>query len=224
MIKLSGISKTYSLSDSALTVLHDIDFEVADGEMVAIMGPSGSGKTTLLNIIGCLDRPSTGTYVLNGREVSKLSRNELAAVRGRDIGFIFQSFNLLPYLTALGNVRLGIKYAGQSDDHRAQQALESVNLNHRMKHRPEELSGGERQRVAIARAIVKRPPLVLADEPTGNLDSHTGEEILGLLTELNSKQGVTMVVVTHNEDIARLCHRVVRLRDGQIVEDKAVSA
>jgi len=222
MIKLAAISKTYYLGNTELKVLRDINMDVEAGEMVAIMGPSGSGKTTMLNLLGCLDRPTSGSYLLEGREVSRLGRTELARVRGQKLGFIFQSFNLLPYLSALDNVKLGLKYAGQADDHRAQQALSAVGLAERMRHRPVELSGGERQRVAIARAIVKNPPVILADEPTGNLDSKTGEEIISILTGLNVNQGMTMIVVTHDPDVANRCRRVIRFRDGQIVDDKAV--
>ena len=224
MIKLAAICKTYYLGNAELKVLRDINMDVEAGEMVAIMGPSGSGKTTMLNLLGCLDRPTSGSYLLEGREVSQLSRTELARVRGQKLGFIFQSFNLLPYLSALDNVKLGLKYAGQADDHRAQQALASVGLAERMRHRPIELSGGERQRVAIARAIVKNPPVILADEPTGNLDSKTGEEIIKILIDLNTNQGITMIVVTHDLDVAQRCRRVVRFLDGQIVDDRAVAS
>ena len=224
MITLSGISKTYHMGNSELKVLQDVNLSIENGEMVAIMGPSGSGKTTLLNLLGCLDRPSSGSYQLEGKEVSRLNRAELANLRGRKLGFIFQSFNLLPYLSALDNVKLGLKYAGQADDHKAQQALASVGLADRVKHRPIELSGGERQRVAIARAIVKNPPVILADEPTGNLDSRTGEEIIKILTDLNEKQGITMIVVTHDPDVAHRCRRVIHFRDGMIVEDKATAS
>jgi putative ABC transport system ATP-binding protein len=212
------------MGNSELKVLQDVNLSIENGEMVAIMGPSGSGKTTLLNLLGCLDRPSSGSYQLEGKEVSRLNRGELANLRGHKLGFIFQSFNLLPYLSALDNVKLGLKYAGQTDDHKAQQALASVGLGDRVKHRPIELSGGERQRVAIARAIVKNPPVILADEPTGNLDSKTGEEIIKILTDLNEKQGITMIVVTHDPDVAHRCRRIIRFRDGMIVEDKATAS
>jgi putative ABC transport system ATP-binding protein len=224
MITLRGLSKTYYLGDSELKVLQDINLNIETGEMVAIMGPSGSGKTTLLNLLGCLDRPTSGSYQLEGREVSSLSRAELANLRGRKLGFIFQSFNLLPYLSALDNVKLGMKYAGQSGKNQAEQALASVGLADRAKHRPIELSGGERQRVAIARAIVKNPPVILADEPTGNLDSKTGEEIIRILTNLNTNQGITMIVVTHDPDVAMRCRRTIRFKDGMIIEDKAMAS
>jgi len=223
MLKLTDISKTYSMGGSDLRVLRDVNLSINEGEMVAIMGPSGSGKTTRLNLLGCLDRPTSGSYVLEDREVSRLNRTELANVRGHKIGFIFQSFNLLPYLSALDNVKLGIKYAGQTDDHKAQTALTAVGLGERMKHRPVELSGGERQRVAIARAIVKNPPLILADEPTGNLDSKTGEEIIKILTDLNTKHGITMIVVTHDPDVAHRCRRIIHFLDGKIVDDEVVA-
>jgi len=224
MIILRGLSKTYYLGNSELKVLRDVNLDIGNGEMVAIMGPSGSGKTTLLNLIGCLDRPSSGSYLLEGKEVSNLTRTELASVRGRKLGFVFQSFNLLPYLSALDNVKLGLKYAGQGDSTKAEQALAAVGLADRVKHRPIELSGGERQRVAIARAIVKNPPVILADEPTGNLDSKTGEEIIKILTDLNVNQGITMIIVTHDPDVARQCRRTIHFRDGMIVEDKAVAS
>ena len=224
MITLRGLSKTYYLGNSELKVLRDIDLDIGTGEMVAIMGPSGSGKTTLLNLLGCLDRPSSGSYLLEGKEVSKLSRGELANVRGHKLGFVFQSFNLLPYLSALDNVNLGMKYAGQADTKKAEQALDAVGLGDRMKHRPIELSGGERQRVAIARAIVKNPPVILADEPTGNLDSKTGEEIIKILTDLNTNHGITMIVVTHDPDVAMHCKRTIHFRDGMIVEDNKATA
>jgi len=224
MITLRGLSKTYYLGNSELKVLRDVNLDIGNGEMVAIMGPSGSGKTTLLNLIGCLDRPSSGSYLLEGKEVSNLTRTELASVRGRKLGFVFQSFNLLPYLSALDNVKLGLKYAGQGDSTKAEQALAAVGLADRVKHRPIELSGGERQRVAIARAIVKNPPVILADEPTGNLDSKTGEEIIKILTDLNVNQGITMIIVTHDPDVARQCRRTIHFRDGMIVEDKAVAS
>lgn len=224
MIELTGISKTYYLGGSELKVLQDVNLKINAGEMVAIMGPSGSGKTTMLNLLGCLDRPTSGSYTLDGKEVSHLSRHELADVRGHKIGFIFQSFNLLPYLSALDNVKLGLQYAGQANDHKAEQALSGVGLAERMKHRPVELSGGERQRVAIARAIAKNPPVILADEPTGNLDSKTGEEIISILTELNINQGMTLIVVTHDAKVAQRCRRIVHFLDGKIVDDMAVAS
>jgi putative ABC transport system ATP-binding protein len=190
--------------------------------MVAIMGPSGSGKTTVLNIIGCLDRPSAGSYVLHGREVSRLSSGELAAVRGREIGFIFQTFNLLQQFSAQANVELGLRYSrsGGNNRERARQALAKVGLADRVTHKPGELSGGEQQRVAIARAIAKNPPLVLADEPTGNLDSRSGSEVMALLTGLHRQEGITLVMITHDPGVARYCQRIIRLMDGQVVGEE----
>ncbi|MBI2853002.1 MAG: ABC transporter ATP-binding protein [Chloroflexi bacterium] len=220
MIQLTDARKAYSLGERKLEVLRGLSLSVEPGEMVAIMGPSGSGKTTLLNIIGCLDRLTSGSYYLDGMEVSRLGSGELAKVRGQKIGFVFQSFNLLPNLSALANVELGLRYAGGGDGHRAMEALARVGLDERARHRPTELSGGEQQRVAIARALVKNPPLVLADEPTGNLDSHTTEEIMNILTSLHAEQGITMVMITHEEEIAHHCQRLIRIRDGQVVSDE----
>lgn len=222
MIKLHQITKVYSLGKRELQVLRGIDLSLGQGELVAIMGPSGSGKTTLLNILGCLDRPTSGSYHLEGKEVSSLSSRELAAIRARKIGFVFQTFNLLPRLSALANVELGLKYAGGEDRELALEALRRVGLAERADHRPTELSGGEQQRVAIARALVKKPPVILADEPTGNLDSKSGEEILSLLTELHKEQGITLLMITHDPDVAQRCQRIVRLRDGLIVSDEKV--
>jgi len=199
-----------------LTVLRGITLHVKQGELVAIMGPSGSGKTTILNLIGCLDKPTSGSYYLEDREVSSLSNSELAHVRGQRIGFVFQTFNLLPRLSALANVELGMRYAGGTDRQRALEALDSVGLSDRASHRPNELSGGEQQRVAIARALVKNPPLVLADEPTGNLDSRSGEEILSILTTLHREQDITLIMITHDVNVAHRCQRVVHLKDGQV--------
>jgi putative ABC transport system ATP-binding protein len=200
-----------------LAVLRGVSLSVETGEMVAIMGPSGSGKTTLLNILGCLDTPTSGSYYLDGHEIGHLNSRELAKIRGTKIGFIFQNFNLLPYLSAQQNVELGLKYAGGKDYHRAIEALDRVGLADRAKHRPNELSGGESQRVAIARALVKNPPLILADEPTGNLDSHSGEEIMSIIKELNREQKITLVLVTHDPDIAGYCKHVIHVKDGQRV-------
>jgi len=205
-----------------LTVLRGINLNIKQGELVAVMGPSGSGKTTLLNLIGCLDKPTSGKYLLDGREVSRLSSGELASVRGQKIGFIFQTFNLLSRLTALANVELGMTYVGGVDRKRAIEALASVGLSERVNHRPIELSGGEQQRVAIARALVKNPSLFLADEPTGQLDSHSGEEIISILTSLHAEQGITLVVVTHEANIANHCHRVIHLKDGEIIAEENV--
>jgi len=205
-----------------LTVLRDVNLNIERGEMVAIMGPSGSGKSTMLNLIGCLDIPSSGSYYLEGREVSRLSSNELAQIRAQKVGFVFQTFNLLPRLSALANVELGLRYAGGSDRKRAMEALDRVGLSDRATHRPTELSGGEQQRVAIARALAKNPPLILADEPTGNLDSRSGEEVISILTSLQAEQGITLVVITHDANIARNCQRIVHLKDGQVVSEETV--
>jgi putative ABC transport system ATP-binding protein len=217
VIKLEDISKTYPMGNRGLAVLRGVSLSVKTGEMVAIMGPSGSGKTTLLNILGCLDTPTYGSYYLDGHEIGHLNSRELAKIRGTKIGFIFQNFNLLPYLSAQQNVELGLKYAGGKDYHRALEALDRVGLADRAKHRPNELSGGESQRVAIARALVKSPPLILADEPTGNLDSHSGEEIMRIIKELNRERKITLVLVTHDPDIASYCKHIIHVKDGQIV-------
>jgi putative ABC transport system ATP-binding protein len=220
MIELQDINKSYPLGDRELKILQGVNLHIDKGEMIAIMGPSGSGKTTLLNILGLLDVPTSGDYYLEGKEVSRLSSNELARVRGQRIGFIFQTFNLLPYLSALGNVELGLKYALQDDYAPAKVALAKVGLESRMKHKPNEMSGGERQRVAIARAIVKNPPIILADEPTGNLDSHSGEEVMSIINSLNKDNGITLIIVTHDAHIATYCQRVIHFMDGSIVKDE----
>jgi putative ABC transport system ATP-binding protein len=216
MIRLQGITKVYPMGKRELTVLSAINLNIAQGELVAIMGPSGSGKSTMLNLIGCLDKPTSGSYFLEDREVSHLSSGELAGIRSQKIGFVFQTFNLLPRLSALANVELGMRYAGGSDRKRAMEALAKVGLSDRVKHRPTELSGGEQQRVAIARALVKNPPLILADEPTGNLDSRSGAEIISILTSLHAEQGITLVMITHDNNIAHHCQRIVHLKDGQV--------
>ena len=216
MIRLQDITKTYPMGKRELTVLSGVTLHVERGEMVAIMGPSGSGKSTMLNLIGCLDKPTSGNYYLEDREVSHLGSGELALVRSQKIGFVFQTFNLLPRLTALANVELGMRYAGGSDRKRAIEALNRVGLSERAKHRPTELSGGEQQRVAIARALVKNPPLILADEPTGNLDSRSGAEIISILTSLHTEQGITLIVITHDTNIAHHCQRIIHLKDGQV--------
>jgi putative ABC transport system ATP-binding protein len=190
--------------------------------MVAIMGPSGSGKSTMLNLIGCLDTPTSGSYYLEGGEVSRLSSGELAGIRANKIGFVFQTFNLLPRLSALANVELGMRYAGGVDRQRAVEALARVGLSDRASHRPTELSGGEQQRVAIARALVKNPPLILADEPTGNLDSRSGAEIISILTALHAEQNITLVMITHDDNIAHHCQRIVHLKDGQVVSEETI--
>jgi len=222
MIHLQDITKTYPMGKRELTVLNGVNLHIVRGEMVAIMGPSGSGKSTVLNLIGCLDTPTSGSYYLEGREVSHLRRDELAQIRGQKVGFIFQTFNLLPRLSALANVELGLRYAGGSDRKRAMEVLAKIGLSDRANHRPTELSGGEQQRVAIARALVKNPPLILADEPTGNLDSHSGEEVLSILTSLHNEQDITMVIITHDQNIAHHCQRIVHLKDGQVVSEETV--
>ena len=222
MIRLQDISKVYPMGKRGLTVLKGITLNIEQGELVAIMGPSGSGKTTLLNLLGCLDTPTSGSYCLEDREVSRLGSNELARIRGQKIGFIFQTFNLLSRLTALANVELGMRYAGGVDRQLAMEALGKVGLSDRANHRPTELSGGEQQRVAIARALVKNPPLILADEPTGNLDSHAGAEIISILTSLHAEQGITLLMVTHDANIAHQCQQIIHLKDGQIIAEEKV--
>lgn len=220
MIKLQDITKVYPLGKEELTVLRGINLHIKRGEMVAIMGPSGSGKSTMLNLIGCLDTPTSGNYYLDGAEVSRLSSGELATVRAQKIGFVFQTFNLLSRISALANIELGMRYAGGVDRQRAMEALVKVGLADRANHRPTELSGGEQQRVAIARALVKKPPLILADEPTGNLDSRSGAEIITILTSLHTEQGITLVVVTHDASIGHHCQRIIHLLDGQIEREE----
>jgi len=222
MIQLENLGKVYPMGKRELTVLRGITLNIEQGELVAVMGPSGSGKTTLLNLIGCLDKPTSGKYYLDGREVSRLSSNELAAIRGQKIGFIFQTFNLLSRLTALANVELGMTYAGGVNRQRAIEALAKVGLSDRVKHRPVELSGGEQQRVAIARALVKNPSVFLADEPTGQLDSRSGEEIISILTSLHAEQGITLLLVTHDINIARHCQRIIQLKDGEVVGEESI--
>ena len=222
MIKFQDVTKVYPMGKRKLTVLNGVSLNIEKGEMVAIMGPSGSGKSTMLNLIGCLDTPTSGSYYLDDREVGRLSSGELAQVRSRKIGFIFQSFNLLPRLSALANVELGMRYAGGVDRQRAREALDKVGLSDRIGHRPGELSGGEQQRVAIARALVKNPPLVLADEPTGNLDSRSGDEIMSILTSLHTEKGITLVMITHELNVARYCQRIIHFQDGQIVNEEKV--
>jgi len=222
MIQLQNITKVYPMGNRELTVLRGINLHVEWGEMVAIMGPSGSGKTTILNLIGCLDTPTSGSYYLEGKEVNRLSSGELAQVRGKKIGFVFQTFNLLPRLSALGNVQLGLRFAGGADHERAMQALAKVGLSDRANHRPNELSGGEQQRVAIARALAKSPPLILADEPTGNLDSRSGEEVISILTSLRAEQGGTLIMITHDSNLAHHCQRIIHLKDGQVVMEESV--
>jgi putative ABC transport system ATP-binding protein len=222
MIELEGITKSYRMGKEEMPVLHGIDLTIANGEMVAIMGPSGSGKSTLMNILGCLDVPSGGRYLLDGTDVSRLGKKELARVRSLRIGFVFQSFNLIPRTDALRNVELPLIYAGvRGRRKKARAALERVGLGERMHHVPSELSGGQKQRVAIARALINEPSMLLADEPTGALDTKTSFETMQLLRELNAA-GTTVVVITHEEEIARECKRIVRLRDGAIGADEVV--
>lgn len=224
MIELEGITKTYTIGTEKVAVLKDIHLTIEDGEFLAIMGPSGSGKSTLMNIIGFLDRPTAGTYSLNGREIKNLSDQELARIRNETIGFVFQQFHLLPRFTALKNVELPLIYAGVKKHERltrAREALEKVGLAERIDFLPNRLSGGQKQRVAIARAIVNNPQIILADEPTGALDSKTSAQIMELFTKLNKEEGTTIVVVTHERGVAAYADRIVFVRDGQIMQDEA---
>jgi len=225
VIRTEGLTKVYEMGAEQVHALSGVDVDIRKGEYVAIMGPSGSGKSTLMNLIGCLDSPSAGRYWLAGRLVSDLDDDELASIRNKEIGFVFQTFNLLPRATALHNVELPLIYNGTPAEERverAKQALERVDLIPRMHHKPNELSGGQRQRVAIARALVNNPSIVLADEPTGNLDSKTGEEIMALFENLH-RQGNTIILVTHEMDIAQHAHRVIFIRDGKIFSDEKVA-
>ncbi|MBD0404818.1 ABC transporter ATP-binding protein [Flammeovirga sp. EKP202] len=222
VIKTKGISRIYQMGDEVIKALKTIDISIQRGEYVAFMGPSGSGKSTLMNIIGCLDTPSEGQYWLSNQDVSDMTENELASVRNKEIGFVFQSFNLLPRSTILDNVALPLVYAGVGKEERlerAQASLDAVGLGNRVSHKPNELSGGQRQRVAIARALVNRPSIILADEPTGALDTKTSYEIMAIFDELHQK-GNTIIMVTHEEDIANYAHRVIRLRDGLVEKDE----
>ena len=224
LIKLQDIGKRYVIGSEEIFALRGVDLEIYKGEFVALMGPSGSGKSTLMNILGCLDTPTKGTYILNGTDVSNLNDNELAEIRNKEIGFVFQTFNLLPRSTALDNVALPLVYAGYSRTERNERALktlESVGLADRTDHKPNELSGGQRQRVAIARALINNPSIILADEPTGNLDTKTSYEIMELMEKIH-EEGNTVIIVTHEEDIARRAHRIVRLRDGVVESDTIV--
>ena len=221
LIETRDLWKTYQMGDEEIHALRGVSIQIQRGEYVAIIGPSGSGKSTLMNLIGCLDTPSKGTYLLNDKEVSQMNDNELARIRNEEIGFVFQTFNLLPRATALHNVELPLVYAGVAKKdrlERARAALDKVELSQRMSHRPNELSGGQRQRVAIARALVNNPSILLADEPTGNLDSKTGVEIMALFARLH-QAGNTIIVVTHEADIAAYAHRVIAIRDGQVERD-----
>ncbi len=222
LIRLENIGKRYEIGAEVINALQGVDLSIYKGEFVALMGPSGSGKSTLMNIIGCLDTPSFGTYILNGTNVSERDDDELAEIRNKEIGFVFQTFNLLPRSTSLDNVALPLVYAGFSKaerDRKAKEALENVGLGNRMSHKPNELSGGQRQRVAVARALVNNPSIILADEPTGNLDTKTSIEIMGLLESIHEK-GNTIILVTHEEDIAKHAHRIVRMRDGGVESDE----
>lgn len=225
IMKIRGITKFYSVGSQVVKALNGVDLDVKPNEFVALMGPSGSGKSTLMNIIGCLDTPTSGTYVLNGKDVSRMVDDELAEIRNKEIGFVFQTFNLLPRYTALENVALPLIYAGMSKSERttrAKEVLNQVGLGDRMDHRPNELSGGQRQRVAVARALVNKPSIILADEPTGNLDTKTSYEIMALIDEIH-QNGNTIVLVTHEEDIAQHAKRIVRLQDGIVERDEITS-
>jgi len=221
VIEANSLTKIYQMGEVEVHALRGLSVQIAHGEIVAIMGPSGSGKSTLMNIIGCLDRPTAGEYYLDGELVSKLTDDQLATIRNRKVGFVFQSFNLLSRATSLANVELPLRYAGVSHGRReqARQALESVGLGDRITHRPNELSGGQMQRVAIARALVNQPAIILADEPTGNLDSKSGSEIMDLLLSLNREHGTTLIIVTHDSDVAAHTQRIIHLRDGVVEEN-----
>jgi putative ABC transport system ATP-binding protein len=222
IISLTNISRKFQIGNETVNAIKSVSLQINKNEYVALMGPSGSGKSTLMNILGCLDTPSGGSYVLNGTDVSKLEDNELAEIRNKEIGFVFQTFNLLPKSTALENVTLPLIYAGKSKSERHQRAMEvldQVGLANRVRHKPNELSGGQRQRVAVARALVNHPAIILADEPTGNLDSKTSMEIMGLFQQIH-KKGNTIILVTHEEDIARYAQRIIRLKDGLVESDE----
>jgi len=222
VIQAKDLTKIYQMGEVEVRALNGVSFQIARGEVVAIMGPSGSGKSTLMNMLGCLDRPTNGEYILDGEIVSTLNDDQLAGIRNRKVGFVFQSFNLLSRTTALANVELPLRYAGvtQNRKEKARQALDAVGLSDRVNHRPTELSGGQQQRVAIARALVNEPAIIMADEPTGNLDSKVGQEIMDLLLTLNREHGTTLIIVTHDPAIAKQTQRTIRLMDGLVESDK----
>ena len=222
VVQVRGLSKRYVMGDQTVHALRSVDLTINEGEFVAIMGPSGSGKSTFMNLIGCLDRPSEGEIELDGKPVARMNDNQLAEIRNKYIGFVFQNFNLLPRTSALKNVELPLMYAGVKDrSAQAKAALEKVGLGQRIDHKPSELSGGQQQRVAIARALVTNPVMILGDEPTGNLDSRTSEEIMAVFQDLNS-HGKTVIIVTHEEDVAHHCKRIIRFRDGRVLRDEIV--
>lgn len=225
MIELENIGKTYRMGQMEVQALAGVSFRIKTGEMVAIMGPSGSGKSTLMNILGCLDSPTNGKYILDGVEVSKVSDGELAEVRNSKIGFVFQQFNLLPRTSAVDNVELPTIYSnGNSGHKRALEMLDKVGMGHRANHHPVQLSGGEQQRVAIARSLVNRPAILLADEPTGNLDSRTSAEIMNILLSLNQKDGITIILVTHERSIGEQTQRIITIKDGKLFEDRLMAS